>query len=131
MKRSLFSRFFGLCSVIILSSIVLLGIMLVTLSAQYFREENWEFLKAHKFDFVSLDCTNGPLDSNAYYGHMGFDTNVPTRERMLKEGMADENTVFVCHHFSHNGHMMHEEMEALMNPKGFLISYDGMVLHGK
>jgi len=98
---------------------------------QYFREENWEFLKAYKFDFVSLDCTNGPLDSNAYYGHMGFDTNVPTRERMLKEGMADENTVFVCHHFSHNGHMMHEEMEALMNPKGFLISYDGMVLQGK
>ena len=98
---------------------------------QYFREENWQFLKDHKFDFVSLDCTNGPLDSNAYYGHMGFDTNIPTRERMLEENMADDKTVFVCHHFSHNGHMMHEEMEALMNPKGFLISYDGMVLQGK
>ena len=60
MKRSLFARFFSLCSVIILSSIILLGIMLVTLSARYFREENLDTLQEnaqHAANLVSYNYT--------------------------------------------------------------------------
>lgn len=45
MKRSLFSRYFTLCASIILSSIAVLGVMLVTLSAGYFREDNLDKLE--------------------------------------------------------------------------------------
>ena len=96
----------------------------------FFREETWQFLKGHRLSYVSLDCTNGPLNMD-YYGHMGFRENLQVRARMLEEGIADGKTVFICNHFSHNGHMLHYEMEQRMNPEGFEISYDGMVVQGK
>ncbi len=58
MKRSLFSRFFSMCAVIILSSIVLLGIMLVMLSAQYFREENLDSLQKNAVQASKLVAYN-------------------------------------------------------------------------
>lgn len=74
---------------------------------------------------ISMDCTNGPLE-HFYYGHMGFDDNVEFRGKCVDEGIADENTVCVLNHFSHNGHMLYKEASERMEPKGFLISYDGM-----
>ena len=66
MKRSLFSRFFSLCAVIILSSIVLLGIMLVALSAQYFKEENLESLQKNASHASRLVAYNYSSNGGRY-----------------------------------------------------------------
>ena len=38
-----------------------------------------------------------------YIGHMSFWDNVDVKNRMIKMGVADEKTIFVSNHFSHNG----------------------------
>ena len=90
-----------------------------------FTEEDFEFLKDRHINLISMDCTNGILDLK-YIGHMGINKNFALREKLLEIGAADENTVFVANHFSHNGLVSHEEMEKRLT--GFTVSFDGMTL---
>ena len=48
-----------------------------------------------------FDLSNRPLFF--YIGHMSFWDNVDVKNRMIKMGVADEKTIFVSNHFSHNG----------------------------
>ena len=88
-----------------------------------FTEEDYSFLAGKMLDIVSLDCTNGHLNLD-YIGHMGIRENKRVREKLLSIGAADEHTVFVANHYSHNGLLPYEELQAL-HPD-FLISFDGM-----
>ncbi len=88
-----------------------------------FTDADMAFLAGKKINFISMDCTNGVLDLD-YIGHMGINDNLRMREKLIANGAADENTVFVCNHFSHNGSPSIEIMQA--KAPGFLISYDGM-----
>ena len=88
-----------------------------------FPEDVMEYLKGKRHDLISLDCTNGVLQLD-YVGHMGIGDNIRMREKLMDIGAADEKTVFVCNHFSHNGMAEYGEMEKLA--KGFVIAYDGM-----
>ena len=95
-----------------------------------FCDEAWEILEAklkEPLDILSVDCTNGPLPHEIYRGHMGFDQDVMIKNMLIEKGLADERTVFVSNHFSHNGHVLYEEAQERMAPHGFLISYDGMI----
>jgi len=96
-----------------------------------FHEETWSYLQAHAsvpFTTVSLDSTMG-LPPSRYNGHMTLEENVQVRSRLIEMGAATEQTRFICHHFSHNGMALHQEMEELMGPKGFEISYDGKIIN--
>ena len=97
----------------------------------YFDESVWEYwgkTKPH-FDMVSLDCTNA-CKPMTYVGHMSFAENLKVRDRMLEMGIADEKTVFISHHFSHNGYnVVYDEFVPIAAKEGFLVSYDGMILH--
>ena len=90
-----------------------------------FTPADMEFLTGKRCDIISLDCTNAKLDAE-YIGHMGANDNLRIREKLIAIGAADENTVFVANHFSHNGMLPHDELEARM--PGFKVSYDGMRL---
>ena len=90
-----------------------------------FTDEDFAFLKGRHVDLISMDCTNGTLDLT-YIGHMGISKNIALREKLIENGTADENTVFVANHFSHNGLASYEEM--LKRLPGFIVSYDGMTL---
>jgi len=57
---------------------------------------------------------------------MGITENLEMRRRLIENGTADENTVFVANHFSHNGLVSHEEMQKRL--PGFVVSYDGLTL---
>ncbi|MBR0216998.1 MAG: carbon-phosphorus lyase, partial [Clostridia bacterium] len=76
---------------------------------------------------VSLDSTMGRL-KNRYNGHMSFEQNIEVRERMLRDGIADEKTRFICHHFSHNGIILYDELSEMMKPHGFDVAYDGLTV---
>ena len=91
-----------------------------------FTPADMEFLAGKKLDLVSLDCTKG-IDRDAdYIGHMGAYSNLKTRERLIAIGAADEHTVFVANHFSHNGYAPIPELEKAM--PGFVVSYDGLTV---
>lgn len=88
-----------------------------------FSPADMEFLSGKKIGLISLDCTNGSLNPD-YIGHMGAEDNLRMREKLLACGAADEHTVFVANHFSHNGVCSYEQLQALM--PGFVISHDSM-----
>ncbi len=102
--------------------------MLYGNDTHYFHDDIWAYWEktAPHFDFVTLDCTNAFLPMT-YVGHMSFEENIKVKERMLEMGIADEKTIFVSNHFSHNGtHVLYDEFEPLAKKEGFLTSYDGM-----
>ena len=93
-------------------------------------DEVFSFLKGKRCDLISLDCTMGYQTTEK--GHMGFPANIKVKQRLLKNGTADEKTVFVCHHFSHNGlrspdgELTYDKFSEMIAPHGFVMSYDGM-----
>ena len=86
---------------------------------------DYDFLTGKRCDIVSLDCTNGCLELD-YIGHMGARENRRVRQRLLEIGAADDKTVFVANHFSHNGLKPFADMQAAL-PE-FIIAYDGMTV---
>ena len=93
----------------------------------WFPEETWQDIAriGGRYDYVSLDC-NHALHGTSLSMHMNFEDNLRVRDRMVGLGVADEKTVFVANHFSHNGRTSHEEMDDAARRKGFLCAYDGM-----
>lgn len=95
-----------------------------------FPEETWEYLKGLKFDAVALDTTTGvnPPKPPGASGHMDVTAAKGIKDRMIKMGCADEDTIFIMNHFSHNGALMHHEFEELGRDMGLLPAYDGYLL---
>ncbi|MEG1686806.1 MAG: MBL fold metallo-hydrolase [Angelakisella sp.] len=90
----------------------------------YFPEETWAQLAGLRFHLVSLDCTHGKTPDSP--GHMGLSGNRLVKERLLAMGCAGEDTTFVLTHFSHNGGLLHKELEHAVHGENFQIAYDGM-----
>lgn len=92
-----------------------------------FLDETWHYLEEYKpyFNLVSLDCTMGIASSSGHH-HMNVDDCVAVKDKMISIGCADKNTIFVLHHFSHNGHISYDDLVPYAENKGFLVSYDGM-----
>lgn len=94
-----------------------------------FPEEDYPLLeKFGRFDLVSLDCT-GCAKREYQWGrhvHMNFDSCREVYNRLTSLGVADEKTVRVLSHFSHQGEATYDELREITEPQGFLIAYDGM-----
>lgn len=92
-----------------------------------FYASTWEDIQKSglRFDYVSLDCT-AALSSVTSDAHMNFRENLETRDKMIQLGLADETTLFVSNHFSHNGLTTDEHMRQAAEKEGMLVSYDGM-----
>ena len=89
-------------------------------------EETWDYLRGKMIGLASFDCTNIEAPDGNY--HMGLPDNRHVKARMIREGCAGENTVFVINHFSHNGKLMHEEIVDCVREDGFVVAYDGMTV---
>lgn len=84
--------------------------------------------KLGRFDLISLDCTASLAPDGWEHEHMSLRTNVLMKNLLMKESLADEKTIFVVNHFSHNtfyGHD-HEELCSEAAKYGFVVSYDGL-----
>ncbi|MGN0801604.1 MAG: MBL fold metallo-hydrolase, partial [Candidatus Faecivicinus sp.] len=88
-----------------------------------FPESTWKFIRGKRFDLISLDCTM--LEHREGRNHMGIEDVVEVQKRLIEMGCADGATQWVINHFSHNGHILHEELEEIMRPHGFSVAYDG------
>lgn len=90
-------------------------------------EETWEFLKDFRIDGLVLECTDGAKEP-LWWGHMGYREVIQVADRLRKQGsLRDEAWVVTTHH-SHLGDATHEELEALLNPAGVLVGFDGLEL---
>jgi phosphoribosyl 1,2-cyclic phosphate phosphodiesterase len=92
----------------------------------FFPEETWTRINDYRLDLVILDCTNGALPYMRY--HMGLEGVLKTRKRMLSEGIADKDTIFVATHFSHNGLLLYDELVSKLLPEGVETAYDGLTI---
>ena len=89
-------------------------------------DATYDFLKGKRLDYVSLDCTSGKISSGK--GHMGFPDNLKVKDILINQGSADEKTIFISHHFSHNGLITYDEFSELAKGSRFISSWDGMEL---
>ena len=96
-----------------------------------FPDETWAYLKTAglRFDLVTMDCTEGAMESIPYQGHMCLGYNRLFRQKLTEIGAADEKTLFVSNHFSHNGKdACYVDYAPQAEKEGILTSYDGMVI---
>jgi len=91
-----------------------------------FVQENLDFLAQMpgKLSLASLDCTSQMHRDGTY--HMGLADAAEQKEELLSLGLADENTIWIVNHFSHNGGWLHEEIAEQAQIYGMIASYDGM-----
>lgn len=93
-------------------------------------EEGMEYLsKIEKpIDLISFDCTEACNDT-AYIGHLSLDRCIRLRNTLKEIGAADDHTIFVLNHFSHNGkNVMYDDFVKIAAEYDFRVSYDGMVI---
>ena len=92
-----------------------------------FLDETWAYLETNKpyFNLVSLDCTMGIASSSGHH-HMNVNDCVTIKDKLTELSCADDKTIFILNHFSHNGHVSYDELSKIAKSNGFLVSYDGM-----
>ena len=79
---------------------------------------------SHKFDLVSLDCTQGvKKDGN---NHMGYEDAKLEKQRLTDLGVCKPSCIFVLNHFSHNGKLLHDQLVEMAKKDDMLVSYDGL-----
>ena len=97
----------------------------------YFSDEVWNYLEENKikFNFVSLDYTDGNYPTRDYIGHMNLNDCKNVKDNFIKMNFADLDTVFCINHFSNNvTDVLYEEFSKISEKFGFLVSYDNMVV---
>lgn len=50
------------------------------------------------------------------------------KEEMMKRGIANDETMFVVTHFSHNGGLLNEELVDRLEPENVELAYDGLTV---
>ena len=94
----------------------------------YFYDEVFDFIeeRGFKFDLATFDCTNVDIKISDEGGHMGIANIERVISRLEAMGAIDGDTVKVINHFSHNAGPLHHVLEARVEGKGWLVSFDGM-----
>lgn len=77
---------------------------------------------------VTFDCTFLDASPRAGTRHMCVADNMDIRDRLLKSGVANENTRCIITHFSHNSHPSAERLRAIEKEFPVTAAYDGLVL---
>lgn len=94
-----------------------------------FKDSVWEYIKSSgiHFDLVALDCTAADTINMTYSDcHLSVEHCRDIKSKLISIGAADEKTIFVLNHFSHNAtHVLYDDLSERVKGE-FLVSYDGM-----
>jgi len=93
----------------------------------WFPDETWDFLKDKKLDLAILECTTGR--SKYRRNHMNVDSVLETKAWFEANGVLKPGSQVAVTHFSHNAHLLHEDLTAIFEPHGIQIAYDGMIIN--
>ena len=91
-----------------------------------FPEVTWDFLATKQLDVVVIECTYGPQHGGRH--HLGAGEVIEVRERLLRLGALTPGARMIATHFSHNGGLLHEELENLLATHEIEVAFDGMQL---
>ncbi len=87
-------------------------------------EETWRALAGKKLNLVNFDCTFGPISSRTW--HMGIPEVLEAKAKLEAIGALGAGAKCVITHFSHNGGLLHSQLEELTESAGLIVAYDGM-----
>ncbi len=87
-------------------------------------KEAWNCIFSHKYQLISMDATMGKKKTDGY--HMGLPNDVEFARLLEEKGCIGPDTVRVINHFSHNGEMIHADLERFAGQHGMIAAYDGM-----
>ena len=82
-----------------------------------------------KFDFISLDCTNGELLFPDQSSHMGFSQIERVIKKLYQINAIDEKTIKYINHFSHNANPLQENLEKTAEKYGLKVAFDGEIIN--
>lgn len=96
--------------------------------------EVWDYLQDRPLHVVVLDCTAGSLGpgprdvEKSWIGshHLNCAWVVEARDELGRRNALAPDHQFIANHFSHNGHWLHDDLEAYFVPQGIAVGYDGM-----
>ena len=76
MKQSLFSRYFTLCASIILGSITVLGVILLIMAGNYFRDDRIELLERKAHQAANIVVANYNANNRLYLDSRSLNANL-------------------------------------------------------
>lgn len=88
-----------------------------------FPADTWQALAGKSFDVIVMEETMG---EGVYDQHMAFDTFLETAARLRAQGHLRPGGRLIATHMSHSGNPTHEKVEAVLNPHGVEVAYDGL-----
>lgn len=101
--------------------------LLYGLDTGWFPKQTWEYLsKGSAFDCVVLDATFGGLSNKE--GHMGVPEVIELKRKLDQMGLLKEDAIVIANHFSHNGGLLHHELEEQLASHEIETAYDGMTI---
>lgn len=96
-------------------------------TGMFFDEVYGQLAEFGRLDLISLDCTGCLGDEFGWRdGHMSLRTNLEVLALLKEKGIADQKTIVVLNHFSHNGGQTYEEMLPEAEKHGLIVAYDGL-----
>lgn len=91
----------------------------------WYHQPTWRYLLSTRLDGIVVECTKGPHEGG-YPAHLSIPDVVRMREKLIAGGALRADAPVVTTHMSHLGGLLHDEMEAALQPHGIQVGYDGM-----
>lgn len=91
-------------------------------------DETWATLAGQEVDLALIDSTCGIAYPDIRNGHMGVNTVKAVAAKLKEIKAVKDSARIIATHFSHNGGGNHGDYEAVYNPLGIEVAYDGMVI---
>ncbi len=98
--------------------------VLIGTDTGWWTDHAWSLLTGERLDLVLMDCTYGARDEDE--NHLGAPAVIELKDLMRERGLIHENSRFVATHFSHNGGVLHHQLEEILSAHGVEVAYDGM-----
>ncbi|MFH1743637.1 MAG: MBL fold metallo-hydrolase [bacterium] len=101
--------------------------LLLAFDTGWYGDRSWSALDGWELDLVLMECTNG-LHHDPASEHLSVEAVKNMRAELLKRGCLRDDTRFITLHFSHNGGLLHEDLEERFLNTGIEVGYDGLML---
>ena len=102
--------------------------VLVANDTGWLPEESWKQLEGVTLDAAVIECTCGIKFAQCRDGHMGAETSVAFRTRLVETGSLAPDAPVAVNHFSHNGGANHDDLVKYSAPHGIEVAWDGFTL---
>ena len=91
-------------------------------------EETWAMLAGHTFDLAAIDSCIHLQQDYVSPNHMTAEQTLATAERLRESCILKPDGIALATHFVHQAAGLHEELVNYYEPRGLVVTYDGMVI---